>query len=97
MPIALRLHFAQHRQRGSIRDGAPFNQVSVVLDEQRLKGQFPELVIGHDDEIGFAPQLRLRRFEQQFIELPSRGAKAEIAPGELLPKAFGLFGSAHLV
>ena len=33
-----------------------------------------------------------RRFEQQFVELRRRGAKAEIAPGELLPEGFGLFG-----
>src|SRR5262249_13088546 len=60
--LPLRLHFAQDRQRRGKRNGAPFDHVAVIVGEQRLERQFPELVVGHDDEIGFAAKLRLRRF-----------------------------------
>jgi hypothetical protein len=71
--VALRHHFAQDRQRWDIRDGAPFNHVAVAAAEQRLKRQLPEFIVRRDDEIGFTPKLRLRRFEQQLIEFASGG------------------------
>ena len=83
-------HLTQHCQRWRISDGGVFNQESIRTDEQRLKRQVPQLVIRHDDEIGFALELCLRRFEQQFVELEGRGAKAQIALSKPLAKAFGL-------
>jgi hypothetical protein len=60
----------------------------VARAKQRLKGQFPKLVVGHDDEIGYSFKLPSRRLEQQVVETTSRGAKAKIAPGQLPAEAF---------
>src|SRR5262245_15923905 len=89
-PVALRLHFAQDRQRRGIRDGASFNHVAAVLGEQRLEGQVPELVVRRDDQGGLAAQSPLSRLEQEVIKFASRIAEGEIAAGKLRAKAFGL-------
>src|SRR5262249_54930257 len=73
-PVAARPHFTQDRQRRRVRDGAPFNHISVSLIEQRLEGQFPEPVVRDDEQAGFAAEQRLSRLEQEVIKFVSRNA-----------------------
>src|SRR5262249_16927576 len=87
--VALRLHFAQDRQRGRVRDRAPFNHVAVAVGEQRLKRQFPELVVRRDDQARFTAERRLRRLQKEVVEMARRGVEPEVAPGELIAKTFG--------
>src|SRR5262245_20001786 len=84
----------EYRQRRDIRDGASFNHVAAVLGEQRLEGQFPELVVRRDDQAGFAAQSLLSRLGQDIIKFASRIAEAEMAAGKLRAKALGSFAVA---
>ena len=70
-PATMCLHLAQDCQRRSVNYSASFDQVSIVLGEQRLKWQFPELVIRHDHEVRFPAQQIVRRFNQKIMELAS--------------------------
>src|SRR5262249_58507103 len=61
---------------------------AVAVGEQRLKWQFPELVVRRDHQTCFAAEQRLRGFQKKVIELARHSAEPEVSPGELITKAF---------
>ena len=62
--VALRTPFPATPSATAHKRRRSFDQVAVVLGEQRLEGQFPELVVGRDDETRFAAQYPLSGLER---------------------------------